>query len=239
VVQVLILLPSEAATLTITAPEVEALVGIETLDAADTITSNQTTITLGNGFFTSNGSDSITIDGNDTNNTAADHYIDLSAVSNGSAIFYPNNVSTAANDSMYGGSGNDTWIVSGTAAAALEATDVFDGNGGTDTFSIVNTTAITAVIDFSVVSDVEQAVTTKDSSGAVDLDLGAVASTDVLPTTFTVDASSVVSSSGTLKFNKSETETNLTTAFTVTGGLNADTIYGAKGNDVLFRRCWC
>ena len=224
---------TEAATLTITAPEVEALVGIETLDAADTITSNQTTITLGNGFFTSNGSDSITIDGNDTNNTAADHYIDLSAVSNGSAIFYPNNVSTAANDSMYGGSGNDTWIVSGTAAAALEATDVFDGNGGTDTFSIVNTTAITAVIDFSVVSDVEQAVTTKDSSGAVDLDLGAVASTDVLPTTFTVDASSVVSSSGTLKFNKSETETNLTTAFTVTGGLNADTIYGAKGNDVL------
>ena len=42
---------TEAATLTITAPEVEALVGIETLDAADSITSNQTTITLGNGFL--------------------------------------------------------------------------------------------------------------------------------------------------------------------------------------------
>ena len=55
---------------------------------------------------------------------------------------------------------NDTWIVSGTAAAALEATDV-DGNGGTDTFSIVNTTAITAVIDFSVVSEAEQAVQQK------------------------------------------------------------------------------
>ena len=219
--------------LVITAPEAEALVGIEVLDAADAITNAQTTITLGNGFFNSNGSSTITIDGNDTNNAAADHYIDLSAVSNGSAIFYPNDTSTDANDSMYGGSGNDTWIVSGTAAAALEATDVFDGNGGTDTFSIVNTGAITAVIDFSVVSDVEQAVTTKDSTGAVDLDLGAVASTDVLPATFTVDGSSVVSSSGTLKFNKSETETNLTTAFTVTGGLNADTIYGAAGNDVI------
>tara|TARA_A100000164_G_scaffold188204_1_gene167037 strand:- start:25200 stop:31388 length:6189 start_codon:yes stop_codon:yes gene_type:complete len=224
---------SEGAALTLSAPEMEALVGIETLNASDDIGNFQTTITLGNGFFTSNGSSTVTIDGNDTSNTAADHYIDLSSVSNGSAVFYPNNVATDADDSMYGGSGNDTWIVSGTAAAALEATDVFDGNGGTDTFSIVNTGAITAVIDFSVVSDVEQAVTSKDSTGAVDLDLGAVASTDTLPATFTVDGSSVVSSSGTLKFNKSETETNLTTAFTVTGGLNADTIYGAKGNDVL------
>ena len=224
---------TEAAALTLSAPEMEALVGIETLDAANTITSNQTTITLGNGFFTSNGSSTVTIDGNDTNNTAADHYIDLSAVSNGSAIFYPNNVSTAANDSMYGGSGNDTWIVSGTAAAALEATDVFDGNGGTDTFSILNTTAITAVIDFSVVSDVEQAVTSKDSTGAVDLDLGAVASTDTIPTTFTVDGSSVASSTGTLLFNKSETETNLTTAFTIKGGLNNDTLYGAGGADTI------
>jgi len=224
---------TEAAALTITAPETEALVGIETLDAANTITSNQTTITLGNGFFTSNGSSSITIDGNDTDNTAADHYIDLSAVSNGSVIFYPNNVSTAANDSLYGGSGNDTWIVSGTAAAALEATDVFNGNGGTDTISILNTTAITAVLDFSVVTNVEQAVTSKDSTGAVALDLGAVASTDTIPTTFTVDASSVATSSGTLLFNNSQTETNLTTAFTVTGGLNADTIYGAGGNDVI------
>tara|TARA_B100000674_G_scaffold138026_1_gene107682 strand:+ start:224 stop:5710 length:5487 start_codon:yes stop_codon:yes gene_type:complete len=224
---------TEAAALTLSAPEMEALVGIETLDAANTIVSNQTTITLGNGFFTSNGSSTITIDGNDTDNTAADHYIDLSAVTNGSVIFYPNNVSTAADDSLYGGSGNDTWIVSGTPAAALEATDVFNGNGGTDTISLVNTTALTAVLDFSVVTNVEQAVTSKDSSGAVDLDLGAVASTDTIPTTFIVDGSSVVSSTGTLNFNKSETETNLTTAFTVTGGLNADTLYGAKGNDVL------
>ena len=224
---------TEGAALTLSAPEMEALVGIETLDASDDIGNFQTTITLGNGFFTSNGSSTITIDGNDTTNTAADHYIDLSAVSNGSAIFYPNNTATDADDSMYGGSGNDTWIVSGTAAAALEATDVFDGNGGTDTFSIVNTTAITAVIDFSVVSDVEQAVTAKDSSGAVDLDLGAVASTDTIPTTFTVDGSSVASSTGTLLFNKSETETNLTTAFTIKGGLNNDTLYGAGGADTI------
>ena len=63
----------------------EALVGIETLDAADAITNAQTTITLGNGFFTSNGRSTITIDGNDTDNTAADHYIDLSAVTNGAS----------------------------------------------------------------------------------------------------------------------------------------------------------
>ena len=222
--------------LTLTAPEMEALVGIETLDAADAITNAQTTITLGNGFFTSNGSSTITIDGNDTDNTAADHYIDLSAVTNGAVVFYPNNVSTAANDSLYGGSGDDTWIVSGTAAAALEATDVFDGNGGTDTISVVNTTAITAVIDFDTVSDVEQVVLTKDSSGAVDIDIAAMTTTTVEPTAMTIDGSAVVSSSGTLKFNKSENASNdtyVTTAFTIKGGLNNDTLYGAGGADTI------
>ena len=224
---------TQATALTLSAPEMEALVGIEILDAANTIDNDQTTITLGNGFFTSNGSSTITIDGNDADDAAADHYIDLSAVSNGAVVFYPNNVATDANDTLLGGSGNDTWVVSASAASALEATDTFDGNGGTDTFSVVNSTAITAVIDFSLVTEVEQAVTTLDSTGAVDIDLGAIASTEAEPATFIVDGSSVVSSTGTLKFNKTETETNLTTAFTVTGGLNADTLYGAGGNDVL------
>jgi Ca2+-binding RTX toxin-like protein len=224
---------TEAAALTLTAPEMESLVGIETLDAADTIASAQTTITLGNGFFTSNGSSSITIDGNDTDNVAADHYIDLSAVSNGAVTFYANDTSTAANDSLYGGSGDDTWMVVGTAAASLEATDTFNGNGGTDQFTIVNTTAITAVIDFSLVTNVEKAVVLYNSTGAVDLDLGAVASTDAEPATFTVDGSAVVSSTGTLKFNKTETETNLTTKFTIKGGLNNDTLYGAGGADTI------
>ena len=222
--------------LTLTAPELESLVGIETINVSDDQTNAQATITFGNGFFTSNGVSTITIDGNDTDNTAADHYVDLSAVTNGAVTFYPNNVSTAANDSLYGGSGNDTWIVSGTPAAALEATDVFDGNGGTDTISVVNTTAITAVIDFDTVSDVEQVVLTKDSSGAVDIDIAAMTTTTVEPTAMTIDGSAVVSSSGTLKFNKSENTSNdtyVTTAFTIKGGLNNDTLYGAGGNDVI------
>ncbi|MDA8893285.1 hypothetical protein N9I86_06220, partial [Hyphomicrobiales bacterium] len=224
---------TEAAVLTITAPEMENVVGIEIIDAANTIVANQSTITLGNGFFTSNGVAVVTLDGNDTNNAASDHKIDLSSVTNGAIIFYPNAVSTDANDSLYGGSGNDTWIVSTTAAAALEATDVFEGNAGTDTFSVVNSTAITAVIDFSLVKGVEEFVTSLDSSGAVDVDLGAILITEAEPAAFLVDGSSVVSSTGTLKFNKTETETNLTTVFTVKGGINADTIYGAAGDDIL------
>ena len=34
-------------------------------------------------------------------------------------------------------------MIEGTAAAGLEATDTFTGNGGTDQFLIVNSTAIT------------------------------------------------------------------------------------------------
>jgi len=221
------------AALVLTAPEMESLVGIEIIDAADAMTNAQTTITLGNGFFTNNGSSTITIDGNDTNNAAADHYIDLSSVSNGSVTFYANDTSTAADDTLLGGSGNDTWVVVSSAAAAMEATDTFNGNGGTDTISLVNSTDITAVIDFSLVTNVEQAITSANSTGAVDLDLGAVASTDAEPATFLVDGSSVTTSTGTLKFNKSETETNLTTKFTVKGGLNNDTIYGAGGADTI------
>ena len=224
---------TEAAALTLTAPELESIVGIETIDAADTIAGNQTTITLGNGFFTSNGSSTITIDGNDADNSTSDHKIDLSAVSNGAVTFYPNDTSTAANDTLLGGSGDDVWMVVGTAAASLEATDTFTGNAGTDQFTIVNTTAITAVIDFSLVTGVEKAVVLYNSTGAVDIDLGAITALEAEPATFIVDGSAVISSSGTLKFNKTETETNLTTKFTITGGLNNDTLYGAGGADTI------
>jgi Ca2+-binding RTX toxin-like protein len=121
------------------------------------------------------------------------------------------------------GAGADALIIQADAGTHANSTDIMEND------SII----VLVGVDTDDLVDAQTQSTSKDSSGAVDLDLGAVASTDTLPTTFTVDASSVVSSTGTLKFNKSETETNLTTAFTVTGGLNADTIYGAKGNDVL------
>ena len=228
---------TEAASLTLTAPEMESISNIENIDAADTISTNPTSITLGNGFFTSNGTTTITIDGNDTNNANADHYIDLSSVTNGSVIFYPNNVNASANDSLYGGSGNDTLIVTGTTAnTSLGTSDIFNGNGGTDTISLVTTDGnnISATLDFSNVTNVEQAIVSADTTGTITLALGAVASTDSEPATFLVDASVYATSTGTLTFNAGDAATiDMATAFTIKGGKNADTIYGGyQGDDI-------
>tara|TARA_S200000501_G_scaffold377852_1_gene437786 strand:- start:1808 stop:6319 length:4512 start_codon:yes stop_codon:yes gene_type:complete len=228
---------TQATTLTITAPEMENIKNIEVIDASDTISTNATSITLGNGFFESNGSTTITYDGNDSG-TGASNTLDLSSVTNGSAIFYPNDTATDVDDSFTGGSGNDTYMIVGTAAAGLEATDTFTGNGGTDQFLIVNSTAITAVMDMSLVTGVEKAVVQSDSSGAVDFDLGTIASSDSEMAAFEMDASAVVSSTGTILFNKSwntnAINTSITaTAFTVKGGINADTIYGGYQGDTI------
>ena len=125
-------------------------------------------------------------------------------------------------------------MIVGTAAAGLEATDTFTGNGGTDQFLIVNSTAITAVMDMSLVTGVEKAVVQLDSTGAVDFDLGTVASTDNEMAAFEFDGSTVASSSGTLLFNKSDVNSSvMATVFTVKGGINADTIYGGYQGDTI------
>jgi len=224
---------TEAASLTITAPEMENVKNIEIIDANDSISTNATSITLGNGFFESNGSSTITYDGNDSG-TGASNTLDLSSVTNGSAIFYPNDTATDVDDTFIGGSGDDTYMIVGTAAAGLEATDTFTGNGGTDQFLIVNSTAITAVMDMSVVTGVEKAVVQLNSTGAVDFDLGAVIATDTEMAAFEMDGSAVVSSTGTLLFNKSDVNSSLmATVFTVKGGINADTIYGGYQGDTI------
>jgi len=224
---------TQATTLTITAPEMENIKNIEVIDANDSISTNATSITLGNGFFESNGSTTITYDGNDSG-TGASNTLDLSSVTNGAAIFYPNDTATDVDDTFLGGSGDDTYMIVGTAAAGLEATDTFTGNGGTDQFLIVNSTAITAVMDMSVVTGVEKAVVQLNSTGAVDFDLGTVASTDSEMAAFEFDGSAVVSSTGTLLFNKSDVNSSvMATVFTVKGGVNADTIYGGYQGDTI------
>ena len=57
----------------------EAIKGIEIIDAVDSIAGNASSVTLGNGFFTSNGSSSIIYDGNDTTDNDADNKLDLSS----------------------------------------------------------------------------------------------------------------------------------------------------------------
>jgi Ca2+-binding RTX toxin-like protein len=225
---------SEGAALTLTAPEMEAITGIEIINASDDIGSFASSVTLGNGFFTSNGSTTITYDGNDSTNVAADNKLDLSSVSNGSAIFYGNDAQASAVDTFLGGSGDDTWIVTGTTTNITGATDVYTGNGGEDQFLIVNTANTTSTIDFSNVTSVEKAVTQYNSSGAVIIVLGSVATTDSEPATFTVDGSSVTTSTGSMNFNNANVdEIAMATAFTLKGGVNADTLSGGYQADTI------
>ena len=225
---------TQATSLTLTAPELEAITGIETIDAADSIAGNATSVTLGNGFFTSNGSSTIIFDGNDTADNDADNKLDLSSVSNGSATFYGNDTQAAVADTFLGGSGDDTWIVTGTTAQITGATDVYNGNGGTDRFLIVNSANTTSTIDFSNVTNVEKAEVQLNSSGAVVIALGSVASTDSEPATFEVDGSAVTSSTGTLSFNNGNTdESAMATVFTLKGGVNGDTLAGGYQADTI------
>ena len=225
---------TQATALTLTAPEMEAIKGIEIIDAADSIAGNASSVTLGNGFFTSNGSSSIIYDGNDTTDNDADNKLDLSSVSNGSATFYGNDAQAAVADTFLGGSGDDTWIVTGTTAQITGASDVFNGNGGTDRFLIVNTANTTSTIDFSNVTNVEKAVVQYNSTGTVVIALGSVATTDSEPATFEVDGSAVTSSTGTLSFNNGNTdEIAMATAFTLKGGVNGDTLAGGYQADTI------
>jgi Ca2+-binding RTX toxin-like protein len=89
-------------------------------------------------------------------------------------------------------------------------------------------------MDMSLVTGVEKAVLQLNSSGAVDFDLGTVVATDTEMAAFEMDASAVVSSTGTLKFNKSDVNSSLmATAFTVKGTVNADTVYGGYQADTI------
>ena len=223
----------EAASVSISAPEMEQVYGIETIDFNDNIAGASASIALGNGFFTSNGSATVTIDGNDTDDAAAENKVDASAVTNGAVVFYPNNANSTQSDSLYGGSGNDVWIITGTTAdTSLDTTDVFDGNGGIDQFSAVSSASTTSQLDFATVTDVEKFVLTKDGAGVTTVTLTAVATTTTVPTTFTVDGSVVATSTGTLIWNDGD-DNSISTAFTITGTKNADDLSGSKGNDTI------
>ena len=223
----------EAASVSVAAPEMEKVSGIESIVFGTNIAANLSELALGNGFFTSNGSSSISVTANAADNATSETKVDLSAVSNGSVTFYPNNANGAQADSLYGGSGDDVWVITGAIAdTSLDTGDVFDGNGGTDSFSVVNSADTTTQLDFATVSEVEAYNATKNAAATSTVTLTAVATTTVVPATFTVDWSAVTSTAGILSWNDGNTDT-ITTAFTITGGYAADIINGSKGADII------
>jgi len=246
---------SEVAVLTLTAPELATTSNIEVIDVTSTVAANQATITLSQAFMDNNNS-AILIDGNSTADAAADHYIDASTVSSGVVTFQMEGIVTAKNDSFYGGAGDDIVIVGFTGQTAalvlqLEATDVLDGNAGTDTIKINNAGdastggagAAKIVVDFDLVTEFEKIVVT-DANGSttaadyIKIELSGSVTTANTPATFEVDASAITDADDDLIFNydadnTAVTNSALTTKFTIKGGAGDDTIYGATGADTI------
>ena len=211
---------------TITAPEVEHLYGVEKIQFA--AGGNASKITFGNATFTNNGS-VITVVGNTAG--SGTNFVDASAVTNG-AIVVSGNTTTGNNDSLYGGSGDDTFSFSGTAG--LEDGDIITGNGGNDTISLNNDAAVTAVIDFKDVTTVETIKTATidgTASGNVNIQLIDGTSDALDPASLTADFTAT--NVGSVIFNNASSTDALNTNMNITGGTAADTLKGSKGNDTI------
>ena len=246
---------AEAAAPTITAPELSTVSNIEVIDATSTIANNTTTITLSQAFMDNNGG-AITIDGNETANSAGNHVINASTVSTGVVTFQTEGDTTGKNDTFYGGGGNDIVIVGTTlqtssSAAEWEAADVYDGNGGTDVLQINNagnasnagSGGAKLIVDFDAVTEVEKAVVA-DADGATTaadailFELAGSVTAANTPLTFEFDGSAITDADDDITFNydadnTAVTNSALTTRFTVKGGAGDDTIYGAAGSDTI------
>ena len=245
---------TEAGARDISAAEMGSVKNIEVISIGSGTGAAATVIGLGDAFF-SNNNDAVSIIANPTTNTAATTKIDGSSVSSGAITLTLKGNITATNDTLIGGAGDDTLIVGykGLAAATtveLEATDVFTGNGGTDTIvldtqadgSTGGAGAITVAIDFDTVTGVEKLVV-RDADGAttaadlVTVNLAASVTTANVPAAFEVDGSVKTDADDDLIFNYTSAGTAdnsaLTTVFTLTGGAGDDTLYGAAGADII------
>jgi len=218
---------TEAAVLTITAPEVEHLYSIEKIQLGNG--GNAASITFGNATFTNLGSTSITVVGNTAN--GGTNFIDASAVTNGS-ISTVGNTDTGDNDTIYGGGMNDTFTFSGTTS--LQDGDIIDGNGGTDTIALNADAAVTVTIDYDDITEVEvvKVVTVDGVTGGTTTvvldDNDASALLD--PAAMTFDGTGATAHS--IVFNNAAMD-SAKTVLTITGGAKVDTLKGSQGNDII------
>ena len=217
---------TEAAALTLTAPELSQLYSIEKI----TLGSNTTSLTFGNETFTNLGNSSLQITTTTTDNVTT---IDGSAVSNGSFLIVDDG-SNNNSDSLVGGSGDDIFRFSSTTG--LTSGDTVTGGAGTDTIQLDNTAAATVDMDFNNVTGVEQvtvytSATTGLTAGALDIQIAPHSTAALNVGTMTIDLTAKNVGSATFNVNNSLDTVGID--FTITGGTASDQIIGSAGDDTI------
>jgi len=217
---------TEAAALTLTAPELSQLYSVEKITLASTTTS----LTFGNETFTNLGNSSLQITTTSTDNVTT---IDGSAVSNGSFLIVDDG-SNDNDDSLVGGSGDDIFRFSSTTG--LTDGDTVTGGAGTDTIQVDNTAAATIDMDFNKVTGVEQvtvytSAATGLTAGALDIQIAPHSTAALNAGVMTIDLSG--KNVGSATFNVNNSLDTIGIDFTITGGTASDQIIGSAGDDTI------
>ena len=221
--------------LSLSAPELAQLYNIEAITIS---TGNGgASLTFGNETFTNLGASNITIT---TDVGSGATTIDGAAVSNGAFTIIVDQTS-AANDVLTGGSGDDTFRFKD---GGLTSNDTITGNGGNDTI-LIDTTAqgdadnrIDVVIDHAKVTTVETVslylnpLTGLDAAGA-DIDIvnnALITAASGATMTFDFSAGTVASVEGSL-FNITNATDDSKVNYTIIGSSKQDKLTGSGGND--------
>ena len=143
---------------------------------------------------------------------------------------------TAKHDTLTGGSGDDTFVFSGTAG--LQDGDVLVGTSGNDTVQLDNTAgAVTAEVDLDDVTKMDNIKVKDDDGGtagtanAISLTLSAISLTTAQ--TINIDASAITDTADILTMANNAGGSVHKTAFNITGGSGADVLIGAWMNDTI------
>ena len=231
---------------TVAATDMYKTKGVEKIVFADNANAS---LTLDNEFFTYGGITSVIVDDTDVRGTYTVSGANLLAANSidvrtsGGAIV----------DTITGGAGDDSATFDTTAATGLQATDTFDGNGGTDTLNINLTVNNLTAVTLTLVSDIEKINITGSGAYTAGITLadGNFVTQTVGGVLYAVegmiDGSGMVGSGALTVVGTAEDDSKLnitggrggdiltggTKADTITGGFGADTITGGPGIDIL------
>lgn len=228
-----------SANMTLTGTDLTKVTSIEAFEFAGTGASS---ITLSNAYFTSAGVTAVTITDSDTGGALT---VDASGLSAANSITVNADKGATNNDSLAGGSGNDTFkFTTATSATALTATDTVVGGAGTDTLAITLDTNNLTAVTLTGVSGVEKITVTgagiltagltldnANFGGSVTgvIDASGMTGTGAFTLVGTAEANNLSVTGG----SGSDNLTGGTGADTIIGGSGADTIVGGAGIDNL------